>query len=37
MKRLATTIESQTLGEKEEEPPGKSAVHSDLAHPFYCF
>ena len=30
MTRLATTIESQTSGEKEEEPPGKSAVHSDL-------
>ena len=30
MTRLATAIESQTSGEKEEEPPGKSAIHSEL-------
>lgn len=30
MTRLATIIESQTSGEKEDEPPGKSAIHSEL-------
>jgi lysine 2,3-aminomutase len=29
MTKPATTIESQNSGEQEEEPPGKSALHSD--------
>jgi len=30
MTRLATKIENQTPAEKEDEPPGKSAIHSEL-------